>query len=628
MRWTTLLSLIGIILLGLAIRLFQLDSVSMRGDEAFSALYWAGLPIQRSLTEIATIEPHPPLTYILFRLWGLFLGIDSAFALRYLPLIFNVLGIPATYALGKRLFNVKVGLLAALLWALHPFLIWHSQDFRNYAIWSGLSIISLWLGYRLLSTSQPNKKDWALYAFFAAFAALLFYTEVLTMFALALFAIYLQRHHKKFLLSFLALQACIVALVVLSFFLLQSGIVGSGSYGGTAGGFVPIEWLTIFIPTLVLGETSMHQLSLIAPAIFLLFLSFVLALRVSSKNAWFLGLQIAVPLVLVGLISIKFNMFLPRYVMTLIPSILILLSAAIVLCWQERQAVLRILSLLMLIFILITNVLVLNQYFTGTPKTPDWETLTRYLEENVSENDLVIQTSTDAAFGYYYQGAADDIGMPINPVQPIDEIVQVMQSAAQDYDSIWVVANTFSNYPNAGVVENWVAENRQLVRESFTRQPLALPIRQWRKTSPDLQELALATEINARFEDLVDVVGFQVFDKPDPSGNITVWVYMKPISNWESSLKTFLHLYEIHNDELKLVAQDDHFPLAGQKDAQNWETDTLYREVFVLPASELKNGEFVLGLGFYDPLDNTRITLTNGDDVLLFDRRFWGEFSK
>ena len=78
--------LILIIWLGFALRLHELASVPLRGDEAFSALNWADTPLPQSLTEIATLEPHPPLTYGLFRLWRLLIGgIDSPFSLAPAP---------------------------------------------------------------------------------------------------------------------------------------------------------------------------------------------------------------------------------------------------------------------------------------------------------------------------------------------------------------------------------------------------------------------------------------------------------------------------------------------------------------------------------------------------------------
>ena len=105
MRRVRLLFLLApVIWLGFGLRLHDLAAVPLRGDEAFSALNWAQKPPPQSLTEIAAIEPHPPLPYLLFHAWGRAVGgIDSPFALRFLDVLGNIIGAAAMFALGWRL---------------------------------------------------------------------------------------------------------------------------------------------------------------------------------------------------------------------------------------------------------------------------------------------------------------------------------------------------------------------------------------------------------------------------------------------------------------------------------------------------------------------------------------------
>ena len=60
-RKTQIAILLGIILLGFGLRLYHLDAAAFRGDEAFSVQRWSVTPLTQSLTEIASIEPHPPI---------------------------------------------------------------------------------------------------------------------------------------------------------------------------------------------------------------------------------------------------------------------------------------------------------------------------------------------------------------------------------------------------------------------------------------------------------------------------------------------------------------------------------------------------------------------------------------
>src|SRR3954467_2083382 len=106
----TLPIMMCIIIVGFFLRLFHLTTVPLRGDEAFSVQYWAGQPLSVSLAKTATIEPHPLLTYALFRGWGLLAG-TSELAMRMMPVLVGLLGIPAIFAVGKRLGNKRIGLL-------------------------------------------------------------------------------------------------------------------------------------------------------------------------------------------------------------------------------------------------------------------------------------------------------------------------------------------------------------------------------------------------------------------------------------------------------------------------------------------------------------------------------------
>ncbi len=132
--------LIAIILLGFTLRLYNLTYHSLWFDEAVS-VRWAQSDVARILEVSLTLTEDrlPPLYYLLLKYWADTLGF-SEFSLRYLSVICGVLLIAIVYRLGKQWSRFQsegsdtVGLLAAQLTALNPFLIWYSQEVRMYAL--------------------------------------------------------------------------------------------------------------------------------------------------------------------------------------------------------------------------------------------------------------------------------------------------------------------------------------------------------------------------------------------------------------------------------------------------------------------------------------------------------------
>ncbi|MDE2821796.1 MAG: glycosyltransferase family 39 protein [Chloroflexota bacterium] len=611
--------LILIIWLGFALRLHELASVPLRGDEAFSALNWAGIPLHQSLTEIARLEPHPPLTYLLFRFWGLLIGgIDSPFTLRLLPVFGNLIGVAGAYALAFRLSRKRTGgIAAALIWAIHPYEIWHSQDFRNYAVWAGLSVTSLWLGLRLID--RPLKINWLLHALMAATCALMFYTEVFMSIAMALVAICWKKSDHRFLSGFLPLQGIAVLIALLAFLVLQAGLLASGAYPGNLLSLYIPDFLFRFLPVLTLGET--------APASSLwlwIFLALSLGLfagilaRGSRRELQFIGAIVVIPFLLLGLLSLRVNIFHPRYVLGTIPGFVLLISlgSARLAAWIAKTAGAwqGYVMPLLLVPWLILSALSLHTYYNDAAfrKSPAWQELGDFLNNRVTSDDLVIQLSADPAFGYYYRGPAEDRALPSGPLQPANSIIDELQAARGNYDSIYVVSNAMPSWRNARVVEDWMRENMQPVMLSDASGLAIRQYQEWIVLEAGLIPLA-------SFGGAVDLLDYRFFDEPLPSGELLLRVYWRPLGITGNSLKSFAHVYGERNPETGeiLWAQDDQYPQSGRIDSRSWTPAEVFRDVYYLPAETLQAGSYELRLGWYDPVSGARLLTEAGSDSFL-----------
>ena len=610
------LPLIVIIFVGFALRLHGLEATPLRGDEAFSAQYWSDLSLAESLSQIAPIDPHPPLTFALFRFWGLLLGgIESVFSLRYLSALGNMIGIPAMFALGCRFGGGReAGLIAALIWALHPYEIWHSQDYRNYAVWAGVSAVSLWLGLRLIDRRAPV--DWLLYAAAAICAALLFYAETLNVLALSGVALLASRRQRQFTSRFLLLQLAVASAAIIAFLLIQARSDFFGTYGGNLEPFAPADYLTRLIPTLTFGDYFVAWLAAFWPVVALVYLVAALAVwRASRRQFARLMLLLWLPLLLLGAVSLSRDIFNPRYVLHTVPALILLLAFASLRAadWLRRRAAINrgVLALCILSLWFAFSAAALDAYYNDPAfrKAPAWDELGRFLSARVNENDLVIQLSVDPAFAYYYRGEAPEMALPAHPAQPADEIIAMLEGLRRRYQSIFVVAREQAGWRNAGVVERWMSENLQQVMRTDAA---GLPARQFMEWSTPRE---FAGDM-VQFGDTVALLGYDFFPAPTPTGELLLWLYWQPLSITERSLKSFAHVYGAAKTGAgnALWSQDDQFPQGSRLDSTSWKIDEVFRDVYYLPARDLEEGDYQISVGWYDPVDGGRLRSADGSD--------------
>lgn len=608
-RW---LPLVVIILLGFGLRMYRLNAVPLRGDEAFTAQNWAGQPLNYSLTHIATIEPHPPLTYVLFRGWGLLVG-TSPLAIRLLPALFNVLGVAALFALGKRLGGVWIGILAALLWAVHPFEIWHSQDARNYAVWAGLSAMTLWAGVRSLETRRW--RDRLLFLMLAVVTANVFYTEAFSLMALGLYSVLVYWQSWRDYWPWLAVLVMAMISASVSFLVLQGQLVGSGAYTGTITEVMnPARLVTWFVPVLNFGDTlPASTLDALWPILLVGLGAGWYAWWGRSRKYALLLLSLAgLPLLLIGLVSSRFNIFLPRYILSSVPAYVLVLSGLVLLV-RSHQRVVRWGAVALLVGWGGTAAYSLyNAYYDPTyGKSEAWPNLTDYLRAHVAQDDLVIQLSIDAAFGYYY-APLPSIALPASPKQPDDEIRRIL--AENSERAIWLVGQTFPDWPNAGVVEGWIQANMQLVRDTHIDRLRIQEYMPWNASESELEAQPLA-----RFGEVAELMGTRVFATPEPTGELVVWLYWRPLQQSDAALKVFLHLVGAVNPATgsPLWAQDDQFPQDGLLTTTTWIVDHIFRDVYRIPVAEVPPGDYTLLVGLYDPTTNERLAVGESDSFLL-----------
>lgn len=604
----TLWLLTGVLALAFVLRLAALDTVPLRGDEAFAVRIWADDP-GTVLRDLADVEPHPLGTFFGFYAWKHAAG-DSAFAMRYLPLLGNWLGVAAVASLARRLFrDNRIALLAALLWTIHPHLIWHAQDVRNYAIWSGLSPVALWLFLRAADTNHP--RDWALYVLAEAASLYVFFLEI---FLLPVQGLYLLLFHRRRSTLTRAVTAWGALGVLLIPWLVQAWFISQSGYRGATANADPVQLLTWILPTLLTGDTFAALLEWLFPLAWIALAGFTLWITIQNRRlALWITLWIALPAALLLFASTRMSIFHPRYLIALTPALVLITARALIPPSEPAASVPRMMGvvpLLLLAVPLLGLSTLIDYYQHDPPKAPNWPALTTYLEHRAQPGDLIVQTLPDPAFVYYYDGMADEIALT-----PEKDILAQLQEI-NTHRTIWLVGRN----PDA---ETYLDTHMQ--RVSF-HTIAEFSVMQFRTADIANDNIVRA---DTSFGDIVLLDGL-IVQGPDPiTQAITVLLFWEPKdhiaspNDADTGYKVFVHLTGPPNPAAEgspLWDQDDHFPFGDRAATTRWEIGAPFRDAHHLledPALALAPGQYTLLVGFYDETTNKRLPVfdAQGNDL-------------
>jgi mannosyltransferase len=159
-------------LVAFAVRAASLDAQSMWRDEVDAVRFSTG-PWAEILSSFARPGWNGPFYFLFLRGWIALAG-PSEYATRFFSLAFGVLGVPLVYALGRRLFDRQVGLLAALLMAASPYLAWYGQEVKMYTLVAALALTAIY-GLR----RAVEGAGWGWWAVQIVATSLAFYAHIL-----------------------------------------------------------------------------------------------------------------------------------------------------------------------------------------------------------------------------------------------------------------------------------------------------------------------------------------------------------------------------------------------------------------------------------------------------------------
>lgn len=598
-RSVWLVVLVGLLAIAFALRVAGLGNTPLRGDEAFAVRYWADSP-QRVVRDLARWEPHPLGTFLSFWAWKAVAG-ESEFAMRYLPMLGGWVGVAALGALARRVLRrPQAGAIAVALGAIQPFLIWHAQDARNYALWFGASSVAMWLFIRAAGANR--QRDWLLYFLAEVVALYLFFLEAFLLVVQVLYLL-LQRPRGAVIWSALRtwslLGICLLPWLVQLWFLKDSGYQGATSEAD------PLRLVTWFVPVWLTGRDYDAVWKFALPLAWLGTLVAALSSLPRRTSLWLVAWA-GVPAFLLLLAAIRMSVFHPRYLIATVPALILGIVAGMITLPRARRTGLVMGAILLTIPG--AGLGELTAYYRGeTPKAPDWPALATYLRARAAPGDLVLQTLPDPAFGYYYRGPAAEISLV-----PGAPVAAQLRPQVTFYRGIWLVGRSAE-------AEQFLGDAMQLLSYDT---PGGFDVMQFRRWVPDRSEIAVPEQV--RFGEIARLAGYTLQGPDTVSPAITLLLYWEPIARADVDYTVFVHLSGASDAAGGEVIwdQDDHRPLNGFASTLAWEPGALYRDPYRLLIRadvKLQPGVYTLDVGLYDPASGERLPVYDGAGALLGD---------
>jgi 4-amino-4-deoxy-L-arabinose transferase-like glycosyltransferase len=180
----------ALVVLGAALRFATLTHQSLWFDEA-QAVHEMRLSLGAMLRTWSANEPNPPLYFVVAWLWTHVFG-ASAGGLRSLSAVIGTATVPLVYLAARELVSRRASLFAAALVTLCPFMVWYSQEAREYGLLAALSAASV-IFFARAWRSPSGGRDLVWWSVFSGLALLTQYFALFLVGAEALLLLYRRR---------------------------------------------------------------------------------------------------------------------------------------------------------------------------------------------------------------------------------------------------------------------------------------------------------------------------------------------------------------------------------------------------------------------------------------------------
>ena len=608
-----------IFLLAFGLRFYRLDAQSFWNDEGNSARL-----SERSVALIiegTASDVHPPLYYLMLRGWRELVG-DSEFGLRSLSAYAGVLMVVVTMGIGKRLSvnGYRLAMVAGLLTAVHPALIYYSQETRMYALLGLWAVLSTWL---LLRLGRFASGDWRLVVAYVLCLAAGLYTHYFFPAIIVVHGFIVLTGSIRNTVRWLPYPLAALLLYVpwLPIFLRQTGgrpemdisfwqFLQDAGHWLAFGETLPLGWgLWLGAVLVAIGVWHGHlhtRIPLIAITIPLLFM-FAAG---SIAPQFYKFLVTAVPfLCLLFAFTIYDLRFSPS------PGSVSLPLSGGGLGRGSGLSYLRLTaygSLITVYCLLLTSSLI-NLYDNPAYARADYRGMVAQIEAEGHPNAGIILDAPNQweVFTYYHREGAPVYPLPTGLRQPTPEGIDAkLSEIAAQHTRLYAIFWGEAQRDPERLVERWLDEHAFKATDEWLGD-----VRFVTYALPDEAATEMETAVYTPFGDYITLNGYTLNSEQFQPGDIVqVTLFWQTAVALSQRYKIFLHLVDAGGQP---IAQRDSEPGGGLNLTTVWQPDEVIvdNHGLLIPA-DTPSGQYRVLLGLYDVADPAaRLLITTDESV-------------
>jgi 4-amino-4-deoxy-L-arabinose transferase-like glycosyltransferase len=532
----------------------------------------------------------------------------TEFALRFASVITGVLLVASIAALGRILYDARLGVIVALLTAISPYQIFYAQDARSYPLVTLLGVLSTICLWQALKHGRWH--TWIVYGLAVLGAMYTHYYAALIVLYQGLFVIWDSWRKRRFPWRY-AIVGAVAGLLFLPWFLsIRDLLIGYRGYGETVGiGDSIWRPLTAFAG----GQFLESEIAWVNVVVFLplLFLGAIGLWRKCRAAAVLTLLYLLVPLFGVYVASQFKPVFDERYLIIASPAFYLLVGAGPVWLLDHRRTLLAVASLALVGVLLVTGAVALSNYYFNSlfAKSPPWREILDYINHEALPGDALIYTAPLPTIQYYNENRLPSyLVVPRGPETVLTETEEVLRNIFESHTRVWLIPAAPGDWPVSHQVEPWLDRHSMRLDQTFFR-----IVHIGLYESPAFFLDTMMPQV-VRFEDGIQLNGFRladggssvVLDAGEAVPLTLVWHAEHPPS---MAYTVFTHLV---GPDGALWGQWDNPPVWSTYPTNEWTTGEVVFDQYLIPVDGgAPAGDYHLQIGLYDPATGERLSVVD-----------------